>query len=440
MARISLTRRPRETRKLCNSNGVWVVKVTPCVAISLVGLIVLCLIVSGLSWWNTSYPTLGYEFSHCATNRIRRSKRSVASQPSAPSIALVDRDADERSLVQPRAFSSWPRQRPLPCPPQFELQEGGELREGFLYLRPFKAASTTTQSVHLRVARNVASRQTESQPRPPFCQVSAGHGPQPYPAVSMFGSRNRQRSFLWSVIRDPTDRAVSQFFYNKVFRQEKAATAENLVADLSTDTGTNRPKNYYIRSLALTEFRTDVDDPVAFVNAILDDYDFIGTAERLDESLVVFQMLLRLPLADILHVDSKISGNRTGSRKIPPYTLVSHPTGCVYTGGSKTVTRDMRDYLEGRAWNDLIRYEQILYNAVNASLDSTIEALGRRKFEENLARYRKATERVQNECSTRIRLPCDAEGELVEHTDCMLKDMGCGMDCLDRVATEMGLW
>jgi hypothetical protein len=40
----------------------------------------------------------------------------------------------------------------------------------------------------------------------------------------------------------------------------------------------------------------------------LKDHDFIGIAERLDESLVVLTMLLGVPLGDVLHLDSKRSG------------------------------------------------------------------------------------------------------------------------------------
>ena len=36
--------------------------------------------------------------------------------------------------------------------------------------------------------------------------------------------------------------------------------------------------------------------------SIIDDYDFVAVTERLDESLVVLQMLLDLPLGDILYL------------------------------------------------------------------------------------------------------------------------------------------
>jgi hypothetical protein len=335
---------------------------------------------------------------------------------------------EDNSIVKARAFDSWPDDRPLPCRQQWEIRSSEPKRRGFLFLRPFKCASSTTQSVNFRIARNEAKRRDK---RSPFCKVSAGHGPQPYPAADTFGDRHPEASFLWSVIRHPTSRAVSHFFYDGVRHGWYKANAEDLKEDLFNDEYPNLPHNYYVRVLSLDYFQED-SDPVKFANQIIKDYDFIGVTERLDESLVVLKMLLNIPLADILHFDSKKSGE---------YKLTTDPLGCALI--PKTIiTPGMQEVLDSPEWNEYIKYDVLLHEAANRSLDLTIDRLGREEFEKNLFLYRKSMEVAKNQCFSRVTMPCNANGTYndLEDTDCIYEDMGCGNACLDEVATNLDLW
>jgi hypothetical protein len=44
------------------------------------------------------------------------------------------------------------------------------------------------------------------------------------------------------------------------------------------------------------------------VSQVLDGYDFVGVSERMDESVVAFQMLLGLDPVDVMYMSSKKSG------------------------------------------------------------------------------------------------------------------------------------
>jgi len=291
-------------------------------------------------------------------------------------------------------------------------------------LRPFKCASSTTQSVNFRIARNEAKRQGIKSP---FCSVSAGHGPAPYPAADTFGDRRPEESVLWSVIRDPTARAVSHFFYHGKYK----ANAKGLREDLFNDEYPNRPYNYYIRALSLDYFHHD-SDPIDFANQIIQDYDFIGVTERIDESLVAFQMLLNIPLADILHLDSKVSGKYKASYDQNECELLPEAI----------ISPEMQEVLESPEWYETIKYDVLLHEAVSRSLDLTIDRLGRKEFEKNLLLYKRAMQEVKTRCLSQVTLPCSANGTFtpLKHTDCIHEDMGCGNTCLDEVATDLSLW
>ena len=80
---------------------------------------------------------------------------------------------------------------------------------------------------------------------------------------------------------------------------------------------------------------------------------------------------------------------------------------------------------------------------MNTSLDKTIdEVIGRETFENELKIFRHAQEVVKEKCLPTVVFPCSPSGELIAETpdDCLWKDTGCGLKCLDAVSTELNLW
>jgi len=136
-----------------------------------------------------------------------------------------------------------------------------------------------------------------------FCRSRFGHGPVPHAAHGIAKNRLPELSFLWSVIRDPTQRAISQFFHFEVSRKHVPPTDAHFQRFLLQ----NRPNNplllqdYYYKTLySESRFnRAFGDDPIVTANHILSEYNFIGVTERMDESAVVLMMLLDLPMSDV---------------------------------------------------------------------------------------------------------------------------------------------
>lgn len=77
----------------------------------------------------------------------------------------------------------------------------------------------------------------------------------------------------------------------------------------------------------------------------------------------------------------------------------------------------MQTYFDNdKEWLDMIQYDLALYQAVNASLDLTIDRLGRETFQVKLQEFRQAPTLC-----------------------CLWKDSGCGTTCLDELAEELSL-
>ena len=184
-------------------------------------------------------------------------------------------------LIQPRVFTRWSHGS-LPC-----LDAGADWRHdssptsnGLLYTKCFKTGSSTGAGIHLRIARNEAKRQERQTP---ICKARFGHTM----AHKQFAQRKRDLSFLWSLVRDPVDRLVSFFFHMKVSRRHIAPTYKNFVNFLGEEFAGNQKKlnssdstySHYAERLSVQSLKDFGQDPLQFLQNVMEEYDFIGVAE-----------------------------------------------------------------------------------------------------------------------------------------------------------------
>ena len=262
------------------------------------------------------------------------------------------------------------------------------------------------------------------------------HGPWGHPAHSLYRNRIKDKSFLWTVIRDPTKRMVSMFFHMIVSREKKEPTDEQFQRYILENSPVFHT-DYYFRTLYTKSpyERSKIDPmmPITTANQILEEYDFIGITERMDESAVVLMMLLGLPMSDVLFLSAKghggyDDGGGRGAQHVCTYIWPSF------------VSPGMREFFDTNAeWQSMVKYDLEFYKAANASLDLTIDALGRDQFTSNLVKFRKAQVAAQEKCLPTTVFPCDLAGHWHESTDCIWNDSGCGVKCLDEIADELGL-
>ena len=322
--------------------------------------------------------------------------------------------------VQARAFDK----NTVPCfEPESKWKEYTTqmtpTREGFLFLKTYKTGSSTASGIDLRIARNVARRQNTGFD---VCKTRYDHAW----ASALYHSLDRNKSFLWTILRDPTSRAVSQLFHFHVSREKQNTTDDSLIGRIRKDNGMFR--DYYVSSLSLQGYKGK-SDPVQVANEIIQQYDFIAVTERMDESAVALAMLLDIPLGDVLFLKAKGNGG---------YDDAGGGGGCTYITPS-FVSEGMNAFFRTDEYQDMVQWDYLLYSAVNKSLDLTIDRLGREKFEQNLLKYKNAQEIAVERCLSTTRFPCSASGKKNNVTDCLWNDSGCGYECLDRVADELGL-
>lgn len=152
-------------------------------------------------------------------------------------------------------------------------------------------------------------------------------------------------------------------------------------------------------------------------------FDFIGIAERIEESFAVLGLLLQVPPSDLIYLSpSKLSGS---------YIHSSRRKSC-YLLHKAEATDYMKNYLNSDEWKRKNRFNLALYKAANASLDSTIDSFGQDVFDKYLTQYR--TEKASAARICKASSPCGPNGEVLGHgKHCSNGDMGCDDACLDKL-------
>lgn len=383
-------------------------------------------------------------------------------------------------LVSPRIFPKYPYD--FPCFKETQLhwrkppvQDLDHIERGLLFMRPTKAATSTSLSVHLRLAQRQGHRRgyTTIVDEPPSrfgsnednvgtCETRNQHGVMRMNFATKFQHRDKTQSFLWSIVRQPTQRYISHFFFDAVSRWGFEATDDNFQQFVNTSY-----VDYFVNILSTRGYRThDTDaydatipyltdtvpnrhlysrrtrsddrimsrkrsvlplmDPIVVANEIMQEYDFIAVTERFDESIVVLTMLLDIPITDVLYLNAKVSGGLDdGNMGVCKKTVKSF------------VSPVMKTFFASPYWKKRVQYEDLLYQAVNRSLDMTIDYLGRDKVEKRLQEFLDLQDVVTATCADVARPPCIKEKEQprpLHLTDCIEVDSGCGTPCINSVA------
>jgi len=172
------------------------------------------------------------------------------------------------------------------------------------------------------------------------------------------------------VIRHPADRVISH--HGMKVRHGQTDTRETSFIQAMRKS-TFAP-NIELRFLAPKEIPDRLTDEEVnyYVQSVIDECNFIGIYERLYESLVVLSMLIGAQPQDVLFDFLPSTNTRCGELKRPDW-----------------VTNRMARFLSQGEWYHRERGDFVLCDAINRSLDMTIEKLGPEKVKAKLDEFLK---------------------------------------------------
>jgi hypothetical protein len=298
---------------------------------------------------------------------------------------------------------------------KLEKQERKNIK-GLIYVKVPKTASSTSSGVTLQISRNIGRTKLGEGKS---CSNSWEHG--------MMYRKRKPPYLLWTTLRDPSKRAISAFFHFEVSRKGVKPSSKGMINRLHAS------KNYQLNYISTQKIPSNAtqhllavqEDPVKWIQRnVFDHYHFIAITERMQESLVVMKMLWGLSDADIIVMSAKRSGGYDGGR---------FNSTCVKIQPSFT-TPEVDDFIRTNFTQDNLDY--LLYAAANESLDLTIAALGRLRFEKELERHRGLQKVADNACLDKTDFPCSSTGtrqHKLSKRNCLKHDAGCGYQCVNEL-------
>lgn len=309
-------------------------------------------------------------------------------------------------------------------------------RRGLIMVKVPKGASSTSSGVTQRLAHRHNCSAVHWKHRP------AWH------------YQNSTKAILLTSIRDPSKRAVSGIFFHFIGRKPtyQKDTQKSLLKLLNSETDvhygatSDGQGGFQLRYTSLEAIQpysawnrsvpSLVQSPqtsVHRVTKVLNDYNMMLVAERMDESVVCLALLLGVDVGDVLVMPSKVSGGSM-YHALPLRGGQFHCQAIMRS----TVGTEVARYLASDTWRAQNYGDLLLHAAANASLDRTIASL-QPQFDKAMRRYRTLQVAAVKTCANETFLPCSEEGRPQidkSRESCYPgrgSDRGCGYKCVDRI-------
>ncbi|GFH44608.1 hypothetical protein CTEN210_01082 [Chaetoceros tenuissimus] len=371
--------------------------------------------------------------------RFRFKEQGRYSKQVTKTDALLQVTSTAKLHVPSRAFPVYPHS--FPC----IQEESTDKDTGIIFIKIHKSASSTISNLVKRWSKNKAIHPNMKQCKAHFQHAFAWSLPK-------LDKRIREKSFLFTFIREPTERFVSDFNYHGISKQKQYNEAN--LANFQNFTINMKKNEFYpgyggytfqymttqkekVPPIANSKKYWNPSKPnivqqphalISHVDDLLQEYDFIGIASRMDESLVALTFLLKIPLDSVIYVRSrKTSGG---------YDFNAVKNECFFMQKTEA-TQDLKQYLASDQWKVSIAGDILLYKAVNLSLDKTIELIGREKFETRMNKYLELKNMVDDICGEAQCSRCSATGEVIDLTR-MEKDKRCKVEwCIQAARIKL---
>ncbi len=317
--------------------------------------------------------------------------------------------------LAPKQYQKYPHQ--FPCVQSNKDQE--RQGHGFYYIKIHKTASTTMASV----TKNIVQKHREKFK---CLYANTHHAAYQYKGLK-HRKANQPNSYLFTVVRDPTSRAISDYFYRGIIQNGEdvnldrfKSLAERMkykvfgqaghqVGFMSTE---EKLPEYYFWDPSAPE---EIQKPHLLrtrVENLFNSYDFIGVSERLNESLVMLSFLLDLSLTEVTYhsfrstSNTYVQGGGKGGHKC--FKSVSAHEG---------MTQELKDYVESNEWMAITAADRLLHKTANEAMDNTIDnVIGRDVFKERLVEFERLLDLLSTSC-TGVCVRCTSNGKFKSNAE-----------------------
>jgi hypothetical protein len=273
-----------------------------------------------------------------------------------------------------------------------------ELKGGIAYIKVPKTGSSTWAGIMRRIGSRHGLKHVHDGPSwikkdmKPSASVWANHGHRISMERELF--KLMPNATYVTLIRDPVDRALSQFYHIQVSRRG--------VKDDDSEKTKYLSKTNAQFQMQYIQQKEESQTPAE----IMESYTFIGVTERFDESLLILGRKLGLNNSDLLYLRSKESGKKSSDAYDRGKTTAKHPPFAQES-----------DAVHAAALNLQSSGDVALHQLANAALDKAISEY--HNFEKDLKEFQTVLNELEDTCRSRF------------EESCLWNDNGCAQDCIN---------
>jgi hypothetical protein len=224
-----------------------------------------------------------------------------------------------------------------------------------------------------------------------------------YPPSFSLVNKLKDPVFIWTMVRDPLDRAMSAFYHFEASDEKTEVSASEKIKYLK------KMDNYmwtYLRG-------SDSDS----VEGLMKRYHVLGTTELFDQTMVLLAHALSLPLSLFMYLPSKVADKtaKPGKKSYVSHIPWSEEPQEVRNYKSTFKENNKKDY---KLWREATKL--VHHRIEKASLGKYVVEFTKK----NKVTFETCGPTVKGKLDEDCRMPCGLK--------CIVSDDGCGYKCINK--------
>jgi hypothetical protein len=288
---------------------------------------------------------------------------------------------------------------------QASQQDHDSINANIIYIKVPKTASSTTGGIARRIAaRNAMSGVGTNDWISNEPGVWANHSTRRKLDPKILALK--QKTFIFSMLRDPVDRCLSQFYHIECFRRGVEPSTKNKLQYMNGTDCSNFQLNY----ISPDDFpwQTAGVDQVSLMASRT--YDFLGVDTLYNDSVVLLADMLGMPNEAVLYVPAKVAdGEKTKLVVHPP--LTEEP-------------KEVQDFAASKIFRRNNVGDYALIDLVTADIKKRYS--NEPRLQQRLNDYTSLLTTAWNTCQ-------ECCSSSAAPNNCYWNDNGCGYPCLDKI-------
>lgn len=237
--------------------------------------------------------------------------------------------------------------------------------------------------------------------------IWACHGP--FTDLSANIRKLRLPRMLVTMVRHPVERCLSEYYHLDLSRRISRGKATGPTISEKLKLLRSDPRCHDAQYNYLCADSESAEECFA-------KYDFVGTTERFDESMMLLRAVMGVPAEQLWYIPSKVSGHRDDRGM----QIVAHPP-------VHNEPPEVQAFANSSEWAALNARDTRIFQLASNQLDALALRYGPDRLKHDVHTYQASLRSMQQRCGSYANKKTQA---------CYWNDHGCGYKCMDQLVRE----